>query len=217
MKEITIRVGADLHGYLPLVEKCDVLVLLGDIFPWTDHSKEYQSQWQKDVFLPWLRHQPAQEKILVAGNHDFLWEEEPPSGPFHYLQDSPLEWEGLRFWGTPWTPPKFASENRWAFRLPEKSLRKKFKKIDPRTDILLSHGPPWGMGDWTGSRHAGSDALLEALEKADPRLLLCGHIHEAGGPTIHNGRLVLNATMGKKNHHLWQIEWTREGVFWKRP
>lgn len=216
-QKVTIRVGSDLHGYLPLVEECEILILLGDVFPWNDHSEKYQRKWQTDVFMPWLDHQPAKEKILVAGNHDFLWEKKPPSGNFHYLQDSGVDLFGLNFWGTPWTPPKRPEENRWAFRLPEKQLQKKLKRIDKSTDVLLSHGPPWGVCDWTGSRHAGSQAMLEAISRIDPRLFLCGHIHEAGGPTLVDGRLLLNATLGKKSHSFWKIEWGPEGIFWHRP
>jgi Icc-related predicted phosphoesterase len=61
-------------------------------------------------------------------------------------------------------------------------LRKK------NVDILLCHQPPYGILDkvnfpnapknWQG-KHAGSEIILNYIKKKQPRLVLCGHIHEA--------------------------------------
>lgn len=211
---ISIQVGADLHGNLPLVEKCDILVLLGDIFPFG--SIAFQKRWQEEVLLPWLEYAPAKEKILLAGNHDFLWEQEQPSGNFHYLEDSGVELYGLHFWGSPWTHPKRGSDKVWAFRKKEKAFQKRLARASEGTDILLTHSPPWGIGDWTGSRHAGSLALLKAIEKISPSAVFYGHIHEGGGPSIVDGRFFLNATLGRKKKELWRVTWSRNAIFWER-
>lgn len=48
--------------------------------------------------------------------------------------------------------------------------------------ILLSHAPPYGYLDKTHSGiHIGSKILLEAIKKNHPKLVLCGHVHEAKG------------------------------------
>ena len=48
--------------------------------------------------------------------------------------------------------------------------------------IIISHSPPFGVLDKiTSGEHVGSEILLKAIEKHDPRLVLCGHIHEAKG------------------------------------
>lgn len=59
-----------------------------------------------------------------------------------------------------------------------------------KVDIVLSHLPPLGILDevaaetapaaWRG-KHAGSGLLLEYIKRAQPGLVLCGHIHEAAG------------------------------------
>lgn len=47
---------------------------------------------------------------------------------------------------------------------------------------LLSHAPPYKILDKTASgKYVGSKILLEAIKKAKPKLVLCGHIHEAKG------------------------------------
>ena len=48
--------------------------------------------------------------------------------------------------------------------------------------VLLSHAPPYKYLDKIRSgKHVGSKILLEAIKKHQPRLVLCGHIHEAKG------------------------------------
>lgn len=48
--------------------------------------------------------------------------------------------------------------------------------------ILLSHAPPYGYLDKIHSgKHIGSKFLLDTIKKSSPKLVLCGHIHEAKG------------------------------------
>jgi hypothetical protein len=48
--------------------------------------------------------------------------------------------------------------------------------------ILLSHAPPYRYLDKIHSgEHIGSKFLLDAINKNSPKLVLCGHIHEAKG------------------------------------
>ncbi|KAJ7098251.1 Metallo-dependent phosphatase-like protein [Mycena epipterygia] len=56
----------------------------------------------------------------------------------------------------------------------------------PDTDILLTHGPPWNVLDYTseGAR-AGCPALAARLPTLRPRLHVFGHIHEARGVYVH--------------------------------
>ena len=50
--------------------------------------------------------------------------------------------------------------------------------------ILLSHAPPYRYLDKIYSgKHIGSKFLLKAIKKNSPKLVLCGHIHEAKGKT----------------------------------
>ena len=61
-----------------------------------------------------------------------------------YLEDSGIEIDGVRFWGSPWTP-NFMD---WAFMLDrDELLYQKWKAIPEHTDVLITHGPPKGIGD----------------------------------------------------------------------
>jgi uncharacterized protein len=67
-------------------------------------------------------------------------------------------------------------------------------------DILVTHAPPYGAGDIQRDHtHQGSRAIRNWIEKARPRLSLCGHIHHAWGTTgmigatpVHNLGPTLN-------------------------
>jgi uncharacterized protein len=94
---------------------------------------------------------------------------------------------GIRFWGVgggiPVTP--FGA---WSFDLSEEEARPLLAGC-PQGGVLVTHSPPLGHVDEVGGRHLGSRAVLEAVERARPSLVVCGHIHsrweeESGiGPT----------------------------------
>lgn len=57
--------------------------------------------------------------------------------------------------------------------------------VIPKTDILLTHGPPLRVHDLaTRGVHAGCPALLERVSQIQPRLHVFGHIHEGRGATL---------------------------------
>lgn len=180
-----IVAASDLHGYLPAIPACDLLLLAGDLCPITDHSWSFQAGWLDREFRSWLAEQPARQIIGIAGNHDFVFEQMPelvPADlPWTYLQDSGTEWEGLKIWGTPWQPWFFD----WAFNADPPTLKKKWALIPKGIDILVVHGPPHGYGDGVpesdGVRRCGCPHLLERIENLQPRLVVFGHIHEGRG------------------------------------
>jgi hypothetical protein len=69
----------------------------------------------------------------------------------------------------------------------ERKNKKRLEKLNKllkenKNAILLSHAPPYGCLDKIHSgKHIGSKLLLEAIKKSYPKLVLCGHIHEARG------------------------------------
>lgn len=135
----------------------------------------------------WFAEQPHPHKILIAGNHDWCFQDDPQQARAlvrhaHYLQDSSLELAGLKFWGSPWTPVFFD----WAFNLERGTeLAERWAQIPSDTDILITHGPPAGILDevpsGTDSVHVGCDDLASVVETLTPRLHIFGHIHEGYG------------------------------------
>jgi 3',5'-cyclic AMP phosphodiesterase CpdA len=190
---------SDLHGNLPTVPPCDLLLLPGDITPVRDHRLAFQAEWLNTTFRAWLASVPARKVVGVAGNHDFLFEQAPervPADlPWTYLQDSGTTWEGLRLWGTPWQP----WFHDWAFNLYEPELVPKWALIPPGTDILVLHGPPFGLGDGVpergGVRRCGSPSLLARIEAIRPRLVVYGHIHPGAGVYQTKGATLANVSL----------------------
>lgn len=145
----------------------------------------------------WIRALPHRHKIVVAGNHDWCFlrrrgEAEAMLGDAIYLEDSGCVIEGLRFWGSPWQP----SYNDWAYNLPRgEALAERWALIEEGTDVLITHGPPKGIGDrGPYPKRAGCEALAERVRELRPRLHIFGHIHQDGGLWERDGTAYLNAT-----------------------
>lgn len=175
---------SDLHGHLPELQETELLLIGGDICPVRDHSLKRQEVWLWDEFRPWLERAPAEKIVGVAGNHDFVAEDNPSlmyDLPWEYLCDESVEYGEHVIHGTPWTP----TFGPWAFMGEEDDLAVMFKKIPDSTTILLSHGPMAGYGGFTDRGiDAGSTSLRKRVEDLKClRFHAFGHIHEAFGDT----------------------------------
>ena len=60
-------------------------------------------------------------------------------------------------------------------------LAKHWALIPPDLDLLVTHGPPRGIGDRAVLGSVGCDDLRAAVLAARPRAHVFGHIHEARG------------------------------------
>ncbi len=64
-------------------------------------------------------------------------------------------------------------------------------------DVLVVHEPPLGTLDLARSgHHIGTRRVLDLVRLSHPRVLTCGHVHEAGGIERVGTTLVVNCTMG---------------------
>jgi hypothetical protein len=185
---------ADLHGVLPAVPPCELLLVAGDLCPLEDHGEAHQRRWLHTVFRAWLERAPARRRVGIAGNHDLVAQRDAAvlaDLPWDYLCDSGTEVLGRRIWGSPWQPPFFD----WAFNLPEDELEGRWALIPEDTDVLLTHGPPRGVGDRVGRRSAGSVTLRARVERLAPELHVFGHIHEGRGLYRLGDSLLANAAL----------------------
>jgi predicted phosphodiesterase len=183
---------ADLHGYLPEIPPCDVLLVAGDVCPTDDERPATQRRWLQSTFAGWLAGVPARSIIGVAGNHEFVGETDPAALrdlDWHYLQDEGLELDGLTYYGSPWT----ARFQEWAFMLDEDELAKRWEAIPSGLDVLCVHSPPVGLGDEIGEFSIGSPSLLAAIDERAPRLCVYGHAHDGYGVRQRGPTTLINA------------------------
>jgi Icc-related predicted phosphoesterase len=195
---------SDTHGYHELthVPDGDILVHAGDVC-------RHGGLDDVEEFNRWLGRLPHRHKVVVAGNHDFCFQAQPRAARESitnatYLEDSGCEIAGLTFYGSPWTP-LFCD---WAFMLSEEDLAAKWAAIPSGVDVLITHGPPHGILDFTNRKeHAGSRPLFDRVFEVRPRLHAFGHIHEAAGRTEIDGITFLNASTRMGSGSGVVVEW----------
>lgn len=119
--------------------------------------------------------------VLVPGNAESADElrAAAPAGA-HVLHGDGLEILGLRLFGlgggVPVTP--FGD---WSFDLTEAEAGAMLASC-AAADILVTHSPPKGVADrMSAGASVGSTAIRDAIARIQPKLALCGHIHDSWG------------------------------------
>jgi Icc-related predicted phosphoesterase len=184
------------------IPKCDVLIHSGDL----TYNGSLDSI--KD-FNAWIGELKAEgvirEAIVIAGNHDWTFYNAPkPAAKLLtnaiYLEDSGCEIEGVKFYGSPWTPRYFD----WAFMKDEPDMAVPWALIPDDTNVLITHGPPRGVLDRVD--RDGSEVGCVYLRKRIAQLKLdfhiFGHIHEGYGERVIDGTTFLNAASVDLNYNI---------------
>lgn len=215
--------GARGHAKV-IVPSCDVLAHSGDIGGRTNLLELTE-------FLIWFEKQPARKKIWIAGNHDVILDSnyihrkkrelDSVAGMLleqahrdalsllknydvTYLNNSGCTFEGVKFWGSPYSP-SFHREH-WAFNADRgEEIKKIWAKIPSDVEVLITHTPCKNILDKVEEKyrqHAGEDLnvgcqdLLDVIKKRLTKLKLhcSGHIHDNVGvllQRVSNNRRVL--------------------------
>ncbi|MGB0848880.1 MAG: metallophosphoesterase family protein, partial [Thiolinea sp.] len=142
MKLTFISDTHSLHHQLPDLGSGDVLIHCGDFTGRGDLHDTLS-------FARYFSQQNYTHKIVIAGNHDECFEGYRQQDAetclldhnIIYLNDSGIEIDGVHFWGSPIQPEFF----NWSFqRRRGQDIRRHWDMIPANTDILLTHGPPFG-------------------------------------------------------------------------
>lgn len=221
MKIISI---SDLHGYLPeIIEPADILCIGGDISPVRiQFNKLEMKKWLETEFLYWVINSPVDKIILIAGNHDAYFEsisktnilelEILSHGKLKYLKNELYIYtdktgKEYSIFGTPYCNI-FGS---WPFMRTDEYMKEKFKKIPDVVDIIISHSPPYGVGEvdtileyYDMNKpidHIGNEPLRNRLEQIEYKLLVSGHIHSGSHiPFEFNGGKCVNVSLLDENY-----------------
>jgi len=183
MRLVVVSDTHGLHNQIQDLPEGDVLVHAGDFMNSGFNVEDILS------FNNWLGKQNFAHRVVCAGNHDRLFQMAPNMvGPLLtnaiYLENTGITIDGVFFWGSPYTP-EFLN---WAFMYFRGTGGQYWDQIPRGLDVLITHGPPFGILDQTGpgEAHLGCEELLKAVEEKYPRVHLFGHIHGGAG-TFENG------------------------------
>ncbi len=165
------------------IPECDILIHAGDATGMGTFTEVRK-------FAEWFEKQPAKHKIFVPGNHEldfanqypisaFWFHDHCPSG--HLLINAEIEIEGIRFYGSPITPFFL----NWAWNEFSEGLMRTWKQIPDDVDILITHGPPYGILDRSyvaRGRMLGCTYLRDEIkDRVKPDVHIFGHIHDSHG------------------------------------
>ena len=172
------------------------------------HSGDFSGMGKKSEvksFFKWITKQAKifEQVVFIAGNHELSfedkasWVDEMIEGlpkNVHYLEDSEVVIDGVKFYGTPWQPEFY----NWAFNLKRGlPLAEKWALIPEDTDFLITHGPPKYMCDYMpwDLINIGCQDLLDRIMFVKPKLNVFGHIHCGYGYKEYEGVLFVNASI----------------------
>jgi Icc-related predicted phosphoesterase len=197
------------HNKLVLPEG-DVLVHAGD-------STGRGQSGEILPFLDWVEKQDFAHKVIIPGNHDWGFANEPgrylmecQSRSIHLLMESGVELDGVKLWGSAATPWFYS----WAFnyrrtleeasRYGDQWIKNIWDQIPSDTDVLITHGPPMGILDevvnvmgesYDPPRLAGCEELLLAIKRIKPQVHIFGHIHCGYGEKHVDGTSFYNVAV----------------------
>jgi len=184
--------------------KADILVLAGDITNYTKPRK----------ILGRLNALPV-PVLVIRGNSDLkrvdhLFQTFSNCIPMHA---NCTMVRSVPFVGVSGTLP-IPFRSRICFN--EQAFLKKIEPLVTPHTVLVTHTPPHGCQDRVMGRfHAGSKGLLKLMQKCQPQIIICGHIHEDSGIFTVGKTHVINCAFSRaksgalmvfKNQNLASIE-----------
>ena len=187
---------SDIHGSRKIMDKLnivapdvDLILVCGDIGGKDGRGKTFRqfSEYQKldaDYLSSALKNIDTESRFILGNDDWFEYDD------INYLQNAetigglnfvPFEYVLL----TPFNTNREVNDNKLEYELAKLSA--------DRNTIVVAHTPPLGAGDilYNGS-HCGSRSVREWIEEVQPKLWLCGHIHEDNSAIWIGDTLVLN-------------------------
>lgn len=202
---------SDVHGKWNkiTIPDCDLLISAGD------YSFRGE-RWMIEDYHRWLNNQKARHIISGQGNHELAVEadfagskalalEECPR--CHFIDEGPIEIEGVKIWYSAITP--WFYDWAWNRRRTEEEnkafgggwIKPHWNKIPEETDVLVTHGPPYGIldvvrrPDGTPKERVGCEDLKNRILEVKPDLHIFGHIHHSHGQVHQDGVSYYNVSI----------------------
>lgn len=194
MKKLKVLAISDTHNAheqltLDLTD-VDLIVHAGDFTV----SRSVARNFDEAVdFFRWFDGLNVKHKVVIPGNHDTSIYSGSHSNlksySFTLLNHESIEIEGVKIFGSPYTP---SFGHGWAYNMDRDRLYSLWDDIPEDTQLLLTHGPAKRALDLASRSIHGNEilnefeavgdlALLNAIKRVKPAYHVFGHIHEEGG------------------------------------
>ncbi len=169
------------HEKLDIPRDIDIVIHSGDA---SNSNNPVENLFEFAKFFEWFESVNIPNKVFVPGNHEtsiarglFPKQNFADSG-IHFLQESSVTLNGLNIWGSPITP----TYGQWAFMVSRHKTDRYWQSIPADTNIIVTHGPPFGVLDATYDVNnnydlCGDRALQKRVFALNPKLMCFGHIH----------------------------------------
>ena len=117
--------------------------------------------------------------IYVRGNHDEVYEDQPPEGCI-CIEDDIYVHKGIRIMGLGGSMQYIP---RASNQYTEKAMKKRIRKMRWKLwrhkgfDILVAHAPAYQLNDMEDLPHRGFESFRDLMEKYKPKFFIHGHVH----------------------------------------
>ncbi|MEZ3550956.1 MAG: metallophosphoesterase [Muribaculaceae bacterium] len=181
MKILHLSDTHNCHRRLLDLPEGDVLVHSGDFCM-------AGSEQEAIDFLNWFCDLPYPHKIFICGNHDdclYGCNIDGLDSNVHYLCNSGIEIDGLKFYGVPMFMEDCDSCRQ----------SRNYANIEADTDVLITHCPPYCILDYDDGISHGSKDILMKLPDLHLKAHLFGHIHAQHGIIEQDGIIFSNGAI----------------------
>lgn len=190
---------SDTHNkahHIPDLPSGDILIHAGD-------ATNMGNAHELTDFFEWVSMQRRRfsSVIFVPGNHDGLHMESDPDFarkrpvqfPGTIITNGMIDVGGLKIYGFAYTP----TFGDWSYMADYERMVGLVNDIDRTADVLVSHGPAFGVLDKNGDReNCGCPLLLSAVNEMNSlQAHVFGHIHESHGKRLINGSVRANVSI----------------------
>jgi uncharacterized protein len=194
---------ADVHDRFDIVtqalqqlQEVDVIIIAGDI---TTNGTPADAQLAIHAWKPF-----APTLLAVSGNMDSPAIDQTLEQLGVSINARCQHVHDVGFFGCSAAPVSIGTP----YEIPESEIAQRLERgfsqsMTARHRVLVPHAPPHNAVDRTHSGvAAGSRAVRDFIERVEPALILCGHIHEARGQTRIGRTLVVNCGPACNGHYV---------------
>lgn len=190
-------------------DKVDLCIVAGDLTNWG--LRKPKEVAEAAAFLSWLS--TLMSVVWIPGNHDVGINEAGdaisqlvlPKRECSNILNKTMNFQGITAHGVSLTTcfDKSRLTDTFDHMTADRGRESAVFGALPTVDVLVSHGPPYGLLDRSGDRwnslnkewedvHLGSPALREYMDTKHPKLIVCGHVHESAGERTFGQTRIVN-------------------------